>query len=258
VDGLRQGNGTLAFIEGSAGIGKTRLLAEVRATAEHRALQVLSARGGELERDFVFGILRQLFEPLLATASADQRDELLAGAAWLSAQLFGGAGLVEAPAAGDASFAMLHGAYWLAANAALGRPTLLLIDDLHWADEPSLRWLSYLARRLEGLPLMVVVGTRPPQQSEHPALLTELLMDPAAVVLRPAALSREAVEILARDVFAAEPDAEFCEACRAATGGNPLFLRALLITLSSSRLEEQPKPCKRARLRSAAGAPFVI
>ena len=61
------------------------------------------------------------------------------------------------------------------------RPTLLLVDDLHWGDAPSMRWLSYVARRLEGLPLMIVVGTRQPQQSDQSTLLMELLTDPAAV-----------------------------------------------------------------------------
>jgi len=82
---------------------------------------------------------------------AEERAELFSGAAGLAAPLFGESGLDEAPA-GDVSFAILHGLYWLAANAALSRPTLLLVDDVHWADAPSLRWLSYVARRLEGLP----------------------------------------------------------------------------------------------------------
>ena len=51
---------------------------------------------------------------------------------------------------------MLHGLYWLAANAAARQPALLLIDDLHWGDAPSLRWLDHMARRLEGLPLALV------------------------------------------------------------------------------------------------------
>jgi hypothetical protein len=50
---------------------------------------------------------------------------------------------------------MLHGLYWLAANVAFDRPTLLAIDDLYWADTPSLQWLVYLTRRLEGVPLLV-------------------------------------------------------------------------------------------------------
>jgi class 3 adenylate cyclase/DNA-binding CsgD family transcriptional regulator len=271
VDAARNGDGRFAVIEGSAGMGKTRLLAEARAMGAGMGLRVLSARGGELEREFAYGIVRQLFEPLVASASADDRTELLAGAAGLAAPLFGESALAETPATGDVSFAILHGLYWLAANAAFAQPTLLLVDDLHWADAPSLRWLAHLVRRLDGLPLMLAVGTRPPQQSEQAELLTELLTDPAAVVLRPGMLTRESVAILARDVFSAEPDADFCAACLGATGGNPLYLGALLITLavdglaptaeSSPRVREVgPEPVGRAvsvrlsRLPQEAGA----
>src|SRR5205823_1692038 len=155
------------------GIGKTRLLGETRAIGAQMGLRVLSARGGELEREFAFGLVRQLFEPLLATASVEERAELFAGAAGLAAPLFGESGLGEAPATGDVPFAILHGLYWLAANAALSEPTLLLVDDLHWGDAASLHWLTFMARRLEGLPLMLAVGSRPPQQSDHGSLLTE-------------------------------------------------------------------------------------
>src|SRR5262249_21368521 len=134
-------------------------------------------------------------------------------------------------------YAVLHGLYWLAANAAARQPALLLVDDLHWGDGPSLRWLDHMVRRLEGLALALVVGTRPPEQSEHGALLTELLMDPAAVVLRPGRLGLDSVAVLARDVFGAEPDEAFCAACLAATGGNPLYLRAVLTTLQSNGVE---------------------
>jgi DNA-binding CsgD family transcriptional regulator len=232
VNATRDGNGKLAAIEGSAGLGKTRLLAEVRGMAEELGFRVLRARGGELEREFAFGIVRQLFEPLLTTTPAPERADLFSGAAGLAAPLFGESGLVEAPAIGEASFAMLHGLYWLAANAAASRPTLLLVDDLHLADAPSLRWLDHMVRRLEGLPLAITVATRPVEQSEDGGLLTELLMDPAAVVLRPGPLRPESVPILAADLFLADPDPAFCAACHEATAGNPLYLRALLITLA--------------------------
>ena len=235
VDAARDGNGRLAVIEGSAGIGKTRLLAEARAMGAGMGLRVLAARGGELEREFAFGIVRQLFEPLLATATVEERAELLAGAAGLAGPLFDESRLDEA-SAGDVSFSILHGLYWLAANAALRCPTLVMVDDLHWGDAPSLRWLTHLGRRLEGLPLMLAVATRSLEQSEQAALLTELLTDPAAVVLRPGTLGHESVAILARDVLAAESDIEFCAACHDATGGNPLYLRALLLTLAAEGL----------------------
>ena len=49
------------------------------------------------------------------------------------------------------SFATLHGLYWFVAGLCSGAPTLLAVDDTHWSDLPSLRFLAYLARRLDGL-----------------------------------------------------------------------------------------------------------
>ena len=162
----RSGAGRFVVIEGSAGIGKTRLLAEARAIADAAGMRALAARGGEFEGEFAYGIVRQLFEPLLASAGADLRAELLSGPAALAEPLFGGAHLAPSQDAppGERSFAILHGLYWLAANVAFEQPTLLAIDDLYWADTASLRWLLYLTPRLEGVPLLVAAGTRPPRE----------------------------------------------------------------------------------------------
>src|SRR5205085_10954195 len=205
---------------------------EARAAAAAAGLTVLTARGGELEHEFAFGVVRQLFEPLLATESPAARAELLEGPAASAATLFETGELLDQDAdPTGVSFAMLHGLYWLAANLALRQPTLLAIDDLHWADGPSLRWLSHLQRRLDGLPLLVVAATRPPVQSREEELVTEIVSDPAAAVVRPAALGRESAALLAREAFGMEAAPEFVVACHTATGGNPLFLGALLETL---------------------------
>jgi hypothetical protein len=149
LDAARSGEGRLVVVEGSAGIGKTRLLGAARERALADGFEVFAARGGELEGAFVFGIVRQLFEAPLAAASADARAELFAGAAELSASLFASAPTSAVREGPESSFAMLHGLYWLAANFAQRKPAVLIVDDLHWADEPSLRWLLYLAHRLD-------------------------------------------------------------------------------------------------------------
>ena len=89
AEAARSGGGRLVVIEGSAGIGKTRLLAEARAIAGGAGMRVLAARGGEFEGGFAYGIVRQLFEPLLAPAAADLRAELLSGPAALVEPLVG-------------------------------------------------------------------------------------------------------------------------------------------------------------------------
>jgi tetratricopeptide (TPR) repeat protein len=230
ADAARSGGGRFVVIEGTAGIGKTRLLAEVRAIARSAGMRVLAARGGELEGEFAYGIVRQLFEPLLAASSPELRVELLSGPAALVASLLGAsqpAGSQDAAAEG--SFAIVHGLYWLAANVALHQPTLLAIDDLHWADTPSLGWLLYLTRRLEGVPLLVVAATRPPEGEGHdPTLVAELIADPEAAAIRPEPLGRASIAVLARELHGLEPDEAFCAALESATGGNPLFVGAVL------------------------------
>src|SRR5215218_6819751 len=127
LDGARGGEGRLAVVEGTAGIGKTRLLGAALELAQRAEVEVLSARGGELEGEFAFGIVRQLFEVPLAAASAAERSELLAGAAGLCASLFASAPAASASGGAEGSFAMLHGLYWLAANFTGRRPTLLVV-----------------------------------------------------------------------------------------------------------------------------------
>jgi class 3 adenylate cyclase/DNA-binding CsgD family transcriptional regulator len=237
VDAAAAGAGRLVAIEGRAGIGKSRLVAEAAAIAGEAGLAILRARGGELEHDFAYGVVRQLFEPALAAATSEERDDLLSGPAALAAGLFASVDAAGEEDDADVSFGVLHGLYWLAANLALRRPALLLIDDLHWADGPSLRWLTHLQRRLEGLPLLVVVATRPPEQAHHAVRVTEILGDPAAAVVRPTALGWESVATLVHDEFGCPGDTEFVDAVWSATGGNPLFLQALLDTLKRESIE---------------------
>jgi DNA-binding CsgD family transcriptional regulator len=230
ADAARSGGGGFAVIEGSVGIGKTRLLAEARAIAGAAGMRVLAARGGELEGEFAYGIVRQLFEPLLVSVPEDLRAELLSGPAALMEPLFGTSRVAAsqgAPTAG--SFAILHGLYWLAANVAFQRPTLLSIDDLHWADSLSLRWLLYLTRRLEGVPLLVAAATRRPEgEARDPTLVAELIADPQAAAIRPEPLGRASIAVLAHELHGLEPDGAFCAALETATGGNPLFVGAVL------------------------------
>ncbi|HST42061.1 MAG TPA: AAA family ATPase [Conexibacter sp.] len=218
------GSGRLLLIEGPAGIGKSQLLASARHGAEPR-LRVLAARVGELEREFPFGVVRQLFE---AAALAD--PGAFDGAAAPARAAF--APLGEADDGTDTSFAVLHGLYWLALNLSESRPLMLSIDDLHWCDRPSLRFLAYLLRRLEGVPILVGATIRSTEPGTDPSLLAELGHDPATVALSPGPLSELAVGALVRDRLGTVPDPVFRSACFTATGGNPLLLRQLLTALA--------------------------
>jgi DNA-binding NarL/FixJ family response regulator len=223
------GVGRLVLIEGPAGIGKSGLLADLRGRVAAGAAptpRVLAARASELEREFAFGVVRQLFE-----ADAVARPYLaLAGAAGPAAAVFAAP---AADGAGVTSFAALHGLFWLAANLAAERPLLLAVDDLPWCDRPSLRFLAYLARRLEGLPILLAATMRAGEQCADPALLAEVAHDPAAVTLTPGPLSAAGAAALVRERLGAGADDAFCRACHEATGGNPLLLRQLVRALEA-------------------------
>src|SRR3954447_22213641 len=181
-------------VEGPPGIGKSRLLAAARGAADHAGLRVVSARASDLESDFGFGVVRQLFEPVLARAGADERAALLGGAAALAAPVLETPGPAGGDDAGEeATPAALHGLYWLCAGLAEQRPLLLCVDDLHWADRPSLRWLVYLLQRLEGLRIAVLAGVRPGEGRHAAELLDAMAAHPLVATLRPAPLSEDGV-----------------------------------------------------------------
>ena len=178
------GMGGILLIEGPPGIGKTALLNELRKRACALGMTVRAARGGELERGFGFGIVRQLLEAPLVGADAAERARLLAGAARLSEPVF-----TDIPALGetrDVAFATLHGLYWLVANLTERAPLILAVDDAQWADEPSLRFLLHLANRLAGLPVIVALTVRAGADMHRPGL-SSLLLEARPPILRPRA-----------------------------------------------------------------------
>ena len=115
---LLDGRGRMLLLEGRAGIGKTSLIELACSQAAGLGFEVLRARGSELEAGFAFGVVRQLFERRLAAAGPGERAALLAGPAAATRPLL--AGELAGPPAGDSSFAVLHGLYWLVVNLAAG------------------------------------------------------------------------------------------------------------------------------------------
>ena len=229
------GSGRVALVEGPAGIGKSRLLAELRAAAEEEDVRVLAARGSELEREFPFGVVRQLFEPSLA--DPEVRERWLAGAAAPAETIFAAADPEAHGIATDATFAALHGLYWLTANVAADGPVLLSVDDLHWCDRPSLRFLAYLVRRLEDMRALVAGTLRSTDPGTDPALIAEIAQDPAARSVRPGPLSAAGVSELVRARLGEDADERFSATCARVTGGNPLLLRQLLTSLAADGVE---------------------
>ncbi len=229
------GTGAVALVEGPAGIGKTGLVRATCTIAAERGMEVALARAGEFERDFSYGIARQLFEGLVLSGAAS--DELLGGPAALAAPALGVDAPPEAAALGaDTAFAALHGLFWLTSNLAHRGPLLLAVDDVQWSDPASLRFLSYLARRVEGLPIAVLLARRTGEESSEPGMLGEIATDPRTRRLTPLPLSSEGSALLVRERLSPVADDAVCAAAHDATGGNPFLLGTLVQALHSQDL----------------------
>jgi DNA-binding CsgD family transcriptional regulator len=230
------GDGRVVLLEGAGGIGKTLLLAHAIQRAQASGVTVLRARGGELERQFPFGVALQLFEPYLSSASPRERRRVLTGAAAHAAPLLSGE--VTDRDGGTPEFPLLHGLHWVVANIAEQRPLLIAVDDAHSADDASLRALSFIAQRIEDLPVAVVLTARPrPAASAGSGdALSALATHPLSLRFELLPLTEHAIATIVRRSL---PDADdaFCATCARVTNGNPFFLRELLKELDGTRIE---------------------
>jgi DNA-binding CsgD family transcriptional regulator len=229
----QSGNGSMLTIEGASGLGKSALLRSVGELASGERVEVLSATGRELERNFTFGVVLRLFEARVALADDEERAALLSGTAGQAMPLF-------APdprwTLAEPSFRLLHGLYWLCTNLASRRPLLLAVDDADLADEASLRFLLYLAERLEDLPAMLAItlGTAPPSAASP--LLEQVVRHPAAIGVRVHAFSAEATARHLRETWLPEAGPDVCGSAHRAAGGNPYLVGALGAELAEGGL----------------------
>ena len=134
-------------------------------------------------------------------------------------------------------FPLVHGLFWLLSNLAERRPLVLAVDDLHWCDQESLRFLLYVAQRVSELRALLVVSARPGEPAAAEALLEQLIEHPQARVLKLARLSREAVRAVSETELGFALGDQFVAACASVTGGNPFFLNELLAALQSDGID---------------------
>jgi DNA-binding CsgD family transcriptional regulator len=211
--GVRHGTGGVLVVEGQAGIGKTRLAAEIRERAAAGGAAVYVARGHELEADLPFGVVRQLLDPAVTDRAARS----------------GRAAAVFTAAADDEPVdpvSVVHALFALTVDLAARAPLTLIVDDAHWSDPPSLRWLHYLARRSRDLPVLTVVLSRPDEESRAAGVLSSLPGLGTAHRMHLEPLRLPAVTRLLTDRLGPVDD-RFAAACLAATGGNPFLVTEL-------------------------------
>jgi predicted ATPase len=214
---LSDGAEAVVVVEGAAGMGKSRLLAEVRTIARGLGIRVGS--------------------------SAAEPGETMVELATLLAALFDGA----EPLFGPGELATLHAQpeqrFWLLRDlqqllerAALESPLLISIDDAHWADGGTAAAIRTLPMRLTGLPIAWVIAQRPPREATPVVQALERLKQDGArtIVLGP--LADDAVAQLATDVLAAQPDRSIREQLAEADGNPFLIVETLLGLQEENRI----------------------
>jgi DNA-binding CsgD family transcriptional regulator/tetratricopeptide (TPR) repeat protein len=207
---LSSGSPAVVMIEGGRGAGKSTLLQAVLTLGPERAV-TLRARCHAAERDFAFGVVRQLLEPI-----ADE-DRVPNGT----------------------EHDILRGYYLPIRTIATRQPVVIAIDDLQHADSQSARWCSYLARRLDGLPIALVLavdGGASPADGPVKELRGELsaLMYTSQLQVGPLDAT-DTAELMA-GIFGQQPDPLFAAHCHALTCGNPQTLKTIAARLAAAGL----------------------
>ncbi|MGZ6643927.1 MAG: ATP-binding protein, partial [Solirubrobacteraceae bacterium] len=222
VTGLAGGKGAIVVLAAPAGLGKSVLLEHAEQEAAQAGCRVRRAAPGPLERHFGFGVVRALLEGALRDVSDERRARLLEGAAAPAGALL----LDGAMPGADATMAIAHSVLWLCSALADEAPLMLVVDDAHWADRPSLEVLAYLARRIADLPLLIAIGARADDPDSASDLLSLIGGVRAATVLHPQPLTRRGAAQLIRRAAPSAP-LEVCRECHRAAGGNPWLLGEL-------------------------------
>jgi DNA-binding SARP family transcriptional activator/tetratricopeptide (TPR) repeat protein len=243
LDDAFSGHGGLFLLVGEPGIGKSRLADELIARAKARGAQVLVGRCWEAGGAPAYWPWVQSLRAYLREADpADARAQVGAGAADL-AQLLPELralfpGLLEPPAVESegARFRLFDAASSLLASAARARPLVLVFDDLHAADEPSLLLLQFVARQLNESRMLVVGAYRdvdPGPSDPLRAALTELAREPVTRTLALTGLAEREVSQVIELTAGAAAKEELVLAIQAETEGNPLFVGEIVRLLAA-------------------------
>ncbi|HEX8205999.1 MAG TPA: AAA family ATPase [Solirubrobacteraceae bacterium] len=210
--------GCVALV-GDPGMGKTRLLTELRARADARGHLCLAGSSAEFERDLPFGVWEDALDAHLATLDAAtwDREVLDELAAMLPALRTEGA---PRPAVPDERYRVHRAMRALLERLAADRPLVVVLDDLHWSDEASIELISSVVQRGVDAPVLLALGIR---TGQIPAGLNSALAAPAVVHLPVEPLGEKDALLVAGD---AVDDARRREIF-AESGGNPFYIEQL-------------------------------
>jgi len=242
LEDAKSGHGQLALLAGEPGIGKTRIAQELAIHAESRGTQVMWGACYEGEGAPPYWPWVQIIRAHLQRAAACQlQTDMGAGAADIGeivAEVRGKLPDLNSPPPLEpeqARFRLFDSVSVFLKNVAQAQPLLLILDDLHRADSPSLLLLQFLAHRLEDSQLMVLGTYRDVELSrQHPLSETLAQLSRESVfhrhVLR--GLNQEDIGHFIRRIANVEPNSRLVENLYSHTEGNPFFVIEVVRLLS--------------------------
>ena len=230
LDRAASGRLAVVLVEGEAGIGKTRLLAEILANADRRGMQIASGRAEELESSRPFGVIAQALG--CARSAVDPRRSAIAE---LLATSGGGHGPVTVSSDPGLQFRAVDALTDLAEELAVRRSLVVGLDDLQWADRSSLLTVGALCRRLADLPAAIIGCFRPSPRVPALTRLLDSLTGAGARYLAVLSLPDRSVSELVAEMAGAEPGPSLL-ALVAGAAGNPLFVTELLKAIAQDGL----------------------
>lgn len=239
VDEVAAGAGRVVLISGDAGIGKSRLAAEVITSAQATGFVVLRGGAHPLHAGLAYAPLVEALGPYLSGIDESRRHELLAGLDDLG-RLFPDLRLPPRERLGDPALErtrLFESVARLVARIARRTPVLLFIDDLHWADPATVEMLHYLGRSATGRRVLLIVTYRSTDVSTATPLgdfVGSLRRAEVTVYVPLGSLDGVAVTDLLRDLLRAEPPPQLVDAVIRRAAGVPLFVTALIGQLIES------------------------
>ena len=233
LDDAMAGRGRIVLLAGEPGIGKSRLTDELIGEARARGARTLVGRCWEAGgAPAYWPWVQSLRSHVRETEGATLRSQLGAGAADLAQLLPELRELAPPPdpqaAESDgARFRLFEAVSAFLRRAAEAGPLVLVLDDLHAADEPSLLLLRFLAREIADSPLLVLCAYRdvdPALQDPLTSALAQLVREPCTDQVTLTGLDEPAVTQFIELTTGSEPTTSLVRAIHGETDGNPLFV----------------------------------
>lgn len=237
LDRAIEGHGQVLLLGGDAGVGKSRLIRDLKQEAAGRSIRVIEGRCSSTEASVPYAPFMDALRFRISRGEGEAVAHVLGPLSPVLAPIFpqlGNAGAGEGTADRERPFDLI---FSVLERLATNDPMLLILEDVNWADQTSLELLHHLAHRAPALPILIVATYRSDElNAGHPLrrLLGAMARERVGEDMRLAPLSREDTAELLKGMFGTAPDPAFASAIWKRSEGNPFFIEEIVSMLGET------------------------